>query len=86
MISSPSLPATRSSGYPHAARIDGYQAESCKGDWPIDADISDLPLNSLELTGRAATHVRDVADPRCVLHIRAAEALIALRRRPAGLE
>jgi LAS superfamily LD-carboxypeptidase LdcB len=59
----------------------------------IDADISAgathaLHLNSLEVTGRAATHVRDVADPRCVLHVRAAEALIAMRNeaRTAGID
>jgi LAS superfamily LD-carboxypeptidase LdcB len=33
----------------------------------------------MEVTGRAATHVRAVADPRCVLHVRAGEALIAMR-------
>src|ERR1700724_2555104 len=41
-------------------------------------------LNYLEVTGRAATHVRDVADPRCVLHVRAAEALIAMRDEARG--
>jgi len=45
----------------------------------IDAGISGPTLNSLELTGRAATHVHEVADPKCVLHARAAEALIAMR-------
>jgi LAS superfamily LD-carboxypeptidase LdcB len=40
------------------------------------------------VTGRSATHVHDVADPRCVLHARAAEALIAMRNeaRTAGIE
>jgi LAS superfamily LD-carboxypeptidase LdcB len=54
----------------------------------VDPDISIPRLNSLEVTGRATTHVRDVADPRCVLHIRAAEALIAMRdeARGAGID
>ena len=57
-------------------------------DCPINAESSVPPLNSLEVTGRAATHVRDVADPRCVLHLRAVEALIAMRdeARRAGIE
>jgi LAS superfamily LD-carboxypeptidase LdcB len=45
----------------------------------IDAGIPGPTLNSLELTGRAATHVCEVADPKCVLHALAAEALIAMR-------
>jgi LAS superfamily LD-carboxypeptidase LdcB len=45
----------------------------------IDAGTSGPTLNSLQLTGRAATHVREVADPKCVLHSRAAEALVAMR-------
>ena len=36
-------------------------------------------LNFLEATGRAATHVRDVADPKCRVHAQAGEALLALR-------
>jgi LAS superfamily LD-carboxypeptidase LdcB len=54
----------------------------------MDADISGPPLNSLEVTGRTATHVRDVANPRCVLHVRAAKALIAMRdeARTAGID
>jgi LAS superfamily LD-carboxypeptidase LdcB len=54
----------------------------------MDPDISIQRLNSLEVTGRATTHVRDVADPRCVLHVRAAEALIAMRdeARGAGID
>jgi LAS superfamily LD-carboxypeptidase LdcB len=36
-------------------------------------------LNALELTGRAMTHVREIADPKCVLHPHAAEALLAMR-------
>jgi LAS superfamily LD-carboxypeptidase LdcB len=54
----------------------------------MDPDISVPLLNSLEVTGRATTHVRDVADPRCVLHVRAAEALIAMRdeARGAGID
>jgi LAS superfamily LD-carboxypeptidase LdcB len=35
-------------------------------------------LNSLEVTGRAATHVRDVADLKCRVHARAVEALLAM--------
>ena len=54
----------------------------------MDVRISGRPLNSLEVTGRAATHVRDVAEPRCVLHVRAVEALIAMRNeaRSAGID
>jgi LAS superfamily LD-carboxypeptidase LdcB len=59
----------------------------------MDAGISGrgahtFHLNYLEVTGRAATHVRDVADPRCVLHVRAAEGLIAMRNaaRTAGID
>jgi LAS superfamily LD-carboxypeptidase LdcB len=69
--------------------IDGERANArAKGDCPIDAGISGPPLNSLEMTGRAATHVRHVADPRCVLHVRAAEALIPMRdeARRAGID
>jgi D-alanyl-D-alanine dipeptidase len=36
-------------------------------------------LNYLEVTGRTATHVRDVADPLCQLHAHAADALLAMR-------
>jgi len=36
-------------------------------------------LNPLELTGRAMTHVREIADPKCVLHPHAVEALLAMR-------
>jgi len=36
-------------------------------------------LNSLEVTGRAATHVRDVADLKCCVHTAAVEALLAMR-------
>jgi LAS superfamily LD-carboxypeptidase LdcB len=45
-------------------------------------------LNSLQLTGRAFTHVRDVADPQCILHERAAQALLSMRTaaRAAGIE
>jgi LAS superfamily LD-carboxypeptidase LdcB len=45
-------------------------------------------LNSLQVTGRAATHVRELADPQCVLHARAAQALLALRNeaRLAGID
>jgi LAS superfamily LD-carboxypeptidase LdcB len=40
-------------------------------------------LNILEATGRAATHVRDVADPKCRVHMRAADALLAMRNEAA---
>jgi hypothetical protein len=58
------------------------------GDCPINAESSGRALNFLEVTGRAATHVRDVADPRCVVHVRTAEALIAMRNeaRAAGID
>src|ERR1043166_3994555 len=50
--------------------------------------ISASALNSLQVTGRVATHVRDVADPPCVLHPRAAEALRSMREeaRAAGMD
>src|SRR3954468_20340643 len=50
--------------------------------------ISLPPLNSLQVTGRAATHVSDVADPPCVLHPCTAEALRAMREeaRAAGID
>jgi LAS superfamily LD-carboxypeptidase LdcB len=52
------------------------------------AGISAPRLNFLEVTGRAATHVHEVADPRCVLHVGAAESLRALREaaRTAGID
>jgi LAS superfamily LD-carboxypeptidase LdcB len=45
-------------------------------------------LNRLEVTGRAATHVREVADPQCLLHPQATAALLAMRNaaRAAGIE
>jgi LAS superfamily LD-carboxypeptidase LdcB len=45
-------------------------------------------LNSLELTGRAATHVRERADWACTLNEPAGEALVAMREaaRAAGME
>ena len=54
----------------------------------MNAGISGPPLNFLEVTGRAATHVRDVADPGCLLHVGAAEGLIAMRNeaRRAGID
>jgi hypothetical protein len=57
-------------------------------DWPEHLKISAPPLNILQVTGRVATHVRDVADPPCVLHPRAAEALLAMREaaRAAGID
>jgi LAS superfamily LD-carboxypeptidase LdcB len=56
-------------------------------DCPIDAGISAAPLNSQQVTGRTATHVRDFADPQCVLHARAGQALLAMRNeaRLAGI-
>jgi LAS superfamily LD-carboxypeptidase LdcB len=44
-----------------------------------DARICSAPLNSQQVTGRISTHVRDFADPQCVLHARAGEALLAMR-------
>lgn len=41
-------------------------------------------LNSFEVTGRAASHVRSVAGLDCTLHPRAAEALLALRAEAHG--
>jgi LAS superfamily LD-carboxypeptidase LdcB len=38
-----------------------------------------MPLNELELTGRARTHVVDVADPPCVLHRDTVEPFLAMR-------
>jgi LAS superfamily LD-carboxypeptidase LdcB len=54
----------------------------------MGAVISALTLNSLEATGRTATHVREVADPKCVLHVGAAESLLAMRdaARTAGID
>src|SRR3569832_2326255 len=48
-------------------------------DCSTHANISGAPLNSLQVTGRLATHVRDVAAPPCVLHPRTAEALLSMR-------
>lgn len=48
-------------------------------DCPKHPKISAPPLNSLQVTGRLATHVREVADPPCVLHPRTAEALLSMR-------
>ena len=57
-------------------------------DCPTDANISARPLNLLQVTGRLATHVHDLADPACVLHPLAARALRAMRgeARAAGIE
>jgi LAS superfamily LD-carboxypeptidase LdcB len=41
-------------------------------------------MNELELTGRARTHVIDIADPRCTLHREAAPAFLAMRAAAAG--
>ncbi len=41
--------------------------------------ISASRVNSLQVTGRLDTHVREVADPPCVLHPRTAEALQSMR-------
>lgn len=45
-------------------------------------------MNELELTGRARTHVIDIADPRCTLHREAAPAFLAMRSAAAtaGIE
>jgi LAS superfamily LD-carboxypeptidase LdcB len=53
----------------------------------IDAGISAAPLNSRQVTGRTSTHVRDLTDPQCVLHVRTGEALLAMRSeaRRAGI-
>jgi LAS superfamily LD-carboxypeptidase LdcB len=42
----------------------------------------------MQVTGRVATHVRDVADPPCVLHPRTAEALLSMRAeaKQAGID
>ena len=57
-------------------------------DCPTDANISAPPLNLLQVTGRVATHVHDLADPACVLHPLAARAVRAMRdeARRAGIE
>lgn len=57
-------------------------------DCPTDANISAAPLNSLQVTGRVATHVHDLADPPCVLHPHAARAVQAMRAeaRQAGID
>src|ERR1700749_1115613 len=57
-------------------------------DWPVDPKISASALNLLQVTGKVATHVHDVTDPPCVLHPRAAEALLAMRdaARAAGID
>lgn len=45
-------------------------------------------MNELELTGRARSHVIDIADPRCTLHREAAPAFLAMRAAAAeaGIE
>lgn len=45
-------------------------------------------LNSLELTGRAATHVRELTEHRCTLHQGAGQALLAMHKeaRAAGID
>jgi LAS superfamily LD-carboxypeptidase LdcB len=57
-------------------------------DCPTDANISAAPLNSLQVTGRIATHVHDLSDPACVLHPRAARAVQAMwtEARQAGID
>jgi LAS superfamily LD-carboxypeptidase LdcB len=54
----------------------------------MDTEISRPTFNSQQLTGRAATHVRELADPPCVLHVLAAERLLTLRNeaRAAGID
>src|SRR5688500_7951132 len=36
-------------------------------------------MNELELTGRARTHIIDLADPPCSLHVEAVTSLLAMR-------
>src|SRR5512140_341261 len=57
-------------------------------DCATHSKISATPLNPLQVTGRLATHVRDVADPPCVLHPCTAEALLSMRAeaRAAGID
>jgi LAS superfamily LD-carboxypeptidase LdcB len=62
--------------------------EAPMGICPTDANLSAQSLNSLEVTGRVATHVRDAADLKCVLHPGTAEGLLALKNEAlaAGIE
>jgi len=43
-----------------------------------------LELDDLALTGRTLAHVRELAEPRCVLHPQAAAALLAMRSAAAA--
>lgn len=54
----------------------------------MESGIGVPELNSLQITGRAATHVRAAVDLECVLHTRTAEAVIAMREeaRAAGID
>ena len=89
MISSRILPAARSSGYPLCDMMAGTSMQVDRmEDCPTDSEISPATLNSLQVTGRASTHVHDFADPPCVLHARAGGALRAMRTeaRLAGVD
>jgi LAS superfamily LD-carboxypeptidase LdcB len=57
-------------------------------DCPTEPKISAAPLNSLQVTGRIATHVHDLAEPACVLHPHAGEGLRAMcaEARQAGIQ
>lgn len=41
-------------------------------------------MNELELTGRARSHIVELAEPRCALHYEAATSLLAMRDAAAG--
>src|SRR5260221_46315 len=71
----------RSRQYP---RLRG-SIESCPMDAPIaNATPASVTLSGLELTGRARTHVRELAELGCPLHPLAATALQAMRAAAAG--
>ena len=42
-----------------------------------------MPLDPLQLTGRSATHVIEIEQPRCTLHVEAVEPFLAMRRAAA---
>jgi LAS superfamily LD-carboxypeptidase LdcB len=79
MISRVSLPAVRSAGYPVTAHVGRQVSEIRVQDCTTHTDSPGPILNAREVTGRAASHVRDVADPQCRVHVQAAAAVIALR-------
>lgn len=41
-------------------------------------------MNALELTGRSRSHVREISDPPCVLHVHVVSPFQAMRRAAAG--